>query len=245
MVSASRGGAGEGRLRETGRTRAGFTALCAARTGSACPRQGMRDRGGRWPGGPSQAVVASDEASRLCTAPGGRRGRGQAPRFSSPTGGRGTGRAPRRWRRRRPPGRAAPGRCTGACSARRGRARGLLDRQVPRGERRHPATGDRRDVGVPEQPAVGGDVRLDPASLVHVALGDHLTVNREGAACLRPDLLRRAREQRHMWGQHVDHLRPVNRASTVAGCRGLRAECRGVGCPQLRVRPGQYSAVDG
>ena len=86
-------------------------------------------------------------------------------------------------------------------------------------------------------------MRLDPASLVHVALGDHLAVNREGAPCLRPDLLRRASEQRHIWGQHVDHLRPINRASTVAGCRWLRAGYRGVGCTQLLVRPGQYSAV--
>ena len=108
---------------ETGRTRAGFTALCSAQWVGVPVARGARSRR-PMAGCTKSSRLASDEASRLCTAPGGRRGRGQAPRFSSPTGGRGTGRVPRRWRRRRPPGRAAPGRCTGACSARRGRGPG-------------------------------------------------------------------------------------------------------------------------
>jgi hypothetical protein len=91
--------------------------------GSGAPGRG-RDRGRSIAGGyqvkpSSPATKPAASAQRLAGGGGEVR-----PRVSSPTGGRRAGRAPRRWRRRRPPGRAAPGRCTGACSARRGRGLG-------------------------------------------------------------------------------------------------------------------------
>ena len=100
-------------------------------------------------------------------------------------------------------GATAAGRLAGrGCRRRRCRlgARGLLERQVPACASRHLATGDRRDAGVPKQPAVGGDVCVDAADLVAIAGGDHRAANLKGALELRPDLVGPAGKQRHIRG---------------------------------------------
>jgi hypothetical protein len=54
-------------------------------------------------------------------------------------------------------------------------------------------------------------VCVDAADLVRVALGNHLEASLKGTPDLRPDLLGRASKQRHFRGQHLDHLRLINR----------------------------------
>jgi hypothetical protein len=89
-------------------------------------------------------------------------------------------------------------------------ARGLLDRQIAGGQDGHAAACVRRDLGVPEQPVVGGDVNVDAPNLVRVGVAGGLAACLEGAPDLGPDLLGRADEQRRCVREkrlgHPDHL---------------------------------------